>query len=400
MGNSLVELIPKIARMAAGEKEGPKKYYPRPSSAGPERCTRQMVYHRMGYEEEGGTARGGDDRKFLVFDSSSWHEELVADWIRQSPFTLHSQQMKVDLGITIPGYNNPLGGSIDGILQDLMNVEELWENKAINHFTFESYWEADPGDMDKIPWDNICQSCVYSASLQREQANITGIRLTVKNKNTDNMIEFQMEYLKDCVLIKTCTHMSSEVKELNILVYFPVSYCVDKFVRIEEHALSGTLPDREYEHDHWRCEYCSYRTKCWEKYLAEMEQLSTDAMLADEVETLVTYFQEIKAQIREMEKEKDELKEQVIQVMKEAKAQKGRAGDYVIKYTPSVTQRIDKSLVPSSMLPEITKTYYGARLSISKPKKQKKKKDEPLYTGKDPKFRPKEKKDGKGKLDS
>ena len=115
MGNSLVELIPKIARMAAGEKEGPKKYYPRPSSAGPERCTRQMVYHRMGYEEEEGTARGGDDRKYLVFDSSSWHEELVADWISQSPFTLHSRQMHVDLGITIPGYSFPLGGDIDGI---------------------------------------------------------------------------------------------------------------------------------------------------------------------------------------------------------------------------------------------------------------------------------------------
>lgn len=368
----LVELIPKIARMAAGE-EGEHKYYPRPSSAGPERCTRQMVYYRRGEER----AEGGD-RQFLVFDSSSWHEELVANWIRQTGYTLHSEQMKVDLGITIPGYSFPLGGSIDGIIQDLMGMERLWENKAINHFSFERYWEADPGDLEALPLDNICQACIYCASLQRVQPEITEILLVIKNKNTDNLIEYRIEYYgkEDVACIWECNHSTGETKEMGILIYFPVSYCVDKFVRVETHFLDETLPLREYEYDHWRCDYCPYKDTCWEGFMDEFKELVTDFIMADEFADAVRYFQEIKAQITDMTKERDNLRDWLKHAMYEAKAKEGRAGEYVLKLSGVQSMNIDKKLIPGDMIKQFQVPNYYDKLTVSKPQPKKEKKKE------------------------
>ena len=152
----LAELIPKIAAMEAAEKE-PGKYYPRPSLAGPERCIRQMMYWGMDTPQE----KAGD-RMWLVFNDSSWHEELTADWIRKTAFRLHSEQMKVK--------HDFLTGHIDGIATDILNIDRLWEHKAINHFSFEKYWNGKDGE---LPLDNICQSCIYCKGLQNDNPEIS-----------------------------------------------------------------------------------------------------------------------------------------------------------------------------------------------------------------------------------
>ena len=80
----LADLLIKIAGMTAKPEA---EYRPRPSSAGPERCLRQLVYKALGTP---GKPTG--DRFIMVLDDSSWPEELTADWIRKSAFQPPDQQ--------------------------------------------------------------------------------------------------------------------------------------------------------------------------------------------------------------------------------------------------------------------------------------------------------------------
>ena len=81
-----------LVKVAGFEKEDHGLYTPRPSLAGPERCIRQIVYWANGTPED----RTIGDRFIMVLDDSSWHEHLTADWIRQSAYTLHSEQMHIN----------------------------------------------------------------------------------------------------------------------------------------------------------------------------------------------------------------------------------------------------------------------------------------------------------------
>ena len=145
----LAEVLLKIAAEEAKQRDAEyfkqygktrTKYYSRPSSAGPEKCIRQMVFHSLDIA----TDKPMDDRMWMVFDDGHWHEELTMDWIRKSVFQLHSEQMVVKC-------RPPMTfGHIDGILTipreltpELTEpIDVLWEHKALNHFTFQRYWES------------------------------------------------------------------------------------------------------------------------------------------------------------------------------------------------------------------------------------------------------------------
>jgi len=352
----LAELLPKIAAMEAGERES-SKYRKRPSSAGPEKCIRQMVYHGLDTKKQ-----QTGDRMWLVFDDSSWHEELSADWIRKTAFQLHSEQMKVDVG--------ELKGSIDGILTDITGVERLWEHKAINHFTFVMYWEGKNGS---LPLDNICQSCIYCKAVQGDNPDnpdITEILLLIKNKNTAQYMEYLIEYHDDVALIKEATHSTGEKKEINQLIYFPVSYCMDKFRQVQAHIEKKTLPPRQYEMTHWRCEYCPYMDKCWEGYENEFDKLESDAALEGDIVDLCKYYLECTMHESEMKKEKDGLKKQIKDILKAKEVKDGNAGEYVLKMSLVKYEKVaDMNLVPK----ENIKTTMSTQLRITKPKPKKKK---------------------------
>ena len=64
----LADVILKIAGQFQEEEE--HKYYPRPSMAGPERCTRQMVYHGLNIAKEPLAGRA-----VMIFSDSSFHED-------------------------------------------------------------------------------------------------------------------------------------------------------------------------------------------------------------------------------------------------------------------------------------------------------------------------------------
>lgn len=361
----LAELIPKVAAQEGAEKDQDKyqNYYARPSLAGPGRCLRQMVYWALGKEQA-----ETNDRMYLVFDSANWYEELIADWIRKTSIRLHSEQMEVE----VFGKHIPKGkGHIDGILSDLRGDERLWENKAINHFTWYSYWENEP------PWDHICQTCIYLNGLQRVQPEITEAILFLVNRNTNQFIEYLIEYHDDCALLKSVTHSTGEVRELNILIPHIVGYCEWKFHLVQSfydrsiQTGKDQLPERGYSMDDWHCSYCPYNEICWENFKEELENLRSDVDLPDELEDMIRYFQEVKMHVRSGEKERDELRDKIKALLVANDARSGQVGPYVVSMTYLESKSIDRDRIPRDLLDQLIVIKKSARLNVRKPEPKK-----------------------------
>jgi len=362
----LAELLHKIAGQKYQEKEGNKKYYPRPSLAGPERCIRQMVYWRLNTPAKPLPGRGA-----LVFDDSSWHEELTADWIRQSAYKLHSEQMKVKA--EMDGFSFALSGSIDGILEDISGKEFLWEHKAISHFSWQEIAKGQPR------LDNLTQSAIYLRGLHAVSPNITDLILLYKNKNTAQYVEFLGHYDYDTDTLNiTSMHSSVEgMEETPLDLTYPdiVRNAFEKFQDVENFATENKIPPRQYDRDHWRCEYCQYNQVCWENYEQEFQALGTDEELP-ELEDLCGYYLETSMHLREMKKENDELKAKIKEVLKAKGIREGKTKRYIIKNALVKSVRIDKELIPLPVLAVCQKESFSERLTINLKKEAKNGKSE------------------------
>ena len=252
----LAEIIHPLAGMESHESA----YKPRPSSAGPEKCTRQMVYHGLDFPR---TPLPG--RAVVIFSDSSFHEELTFDWLRKSAFKIHSEQMEVQCRPPMKK------GRIDCIATDVLGVDRLVEHKAINHFTFERIWNGE------LPLDNFAQCCVYMDGIQTTlNPDLREFILLIKNKNTSAYIEFLCDYsivhagTTDRMTILSITNSNGEVKHVkdekdfgNLYIDGLVAESVDKFLYIDACIKDKVLPKRDYDIDHWRCEYCGWFKTCW-----------------------------------------------------------------------------------------------------------------------------------------
>lgn len=257
----LADLIIKVASEYFKSKED-HKYYPRPSNASPRlkehdhigRCERAMTYDALGYR-----AQPLAGRAVIVFDDSSWHEELTAEWLRKSAFELTDSQMPVSaefFGIT-------LKGSIDGILRAIDGSKYLYEHKAINHFTWDRFAFG-----NEIPYDYFCQASIYLDAVRRDADDeLKGAILLIKNKNTSQYMEFVFDYdsKKDICLIKTrLNSVEPEIENLNIEVKDIIKNAILKFKRVERNRKQKKLPKRDYDFDDdWQCSYCPFTDTCW-----------------------------------------------------------------------------------------------------------------------------------------
>jgi len=360
-GRMLADIILKIAGQFQ-EKED-SEYYPRPSMAGPERCTRQMVYHSLNMPKEQLAGRA-----VMIFSDSSFHEDLTADWIRKSAYQLHSEQMKIKC--TIPGFTLVLYGSIDGIITDLLEEDYLWEHKAINHFSWMKYWEG------SLPYDNISQCCIYLRGLHSYNPNIKRAVLLMKNKNTAAYLEFIVcyDYDQDIAIVEKVTNSNDETKEINETIPDAVRSCFVKFDYVNDCIKNQTLPKRDYFiGDDWHCDYCAWGKTCWGDYKKEFTELKTDTMLPEDVETMIRYYKELGGQKKDIEKEYEELSDKVNTTMKEIGAREGRAGQYIVKLSLIETNRIDKEKLTPAEIARATKTTMSERLYVSEPKLKEKK---------------------------
>lgn len=352
----LAEIILKIAGQFQEIEE--TAYYPRPSMSGKERCTRQMVYHGLNFPHDPLAGRA-----VMIFSDSSFHEDLTADWIRKSAYQLHSEQMKIKC--TMPGFSFALDGSIDGIVTDILSSDFLWEHKAINHFSWIKYWDG------SLPYDNISQCCIYLRGLHEINPNINRAVLLMKNKNTAAYMEFVIfyNYDQDVAVIETATNSNGDIKEINETIPDAVKSCFEKFSYVNECITKQILPKRDYFiGDDWHCDYCAYGKTCWEGYKKEFQELKTNTMLPEEVETMIKYYKELGGQKSDIEKEYKELSEKVKATMKEIGAREGRAGQYIVKLVLIETDRIDKDKLTPAEIAKATKTTMSERLYVSEPK--------------------------------
>jgi len=351
----LADVILKIAGQFQEEED--HKYYPRPSMAGPERCTRQMVYHGLNIPKEPLAGRA-----VMIFSDSSFHEDLTADWIRKSAFQLHSEQMEVKTGW---GYSFILTGHIDGIVTDLLGVDYLWEHKAINHFSWQKYWDG------AIPYDYVAQCCIYLRGLQSDNPNLHQAILLLKNKNTAAYMELIIDYNRstDTATITTATNSNGEVKVINEEIHNAVNASFEKFEYVNDCIKKQTLPKRDYFiGDDWHCEYCAWCKTCWAGYKKEFAELKTDTMLSDDVADMIRYYKELGGQKSDIEKEYKELSGKIKDTMKQIGAREGRAGEFIAKLSLSEVNRIDKEKLTPAEILRATVTSMSERLYVSTPK--------------------------------
>lgn len=359
----LADILHKIAAAEFQEKKR-TKFCLRPSLAGPERCIRQLVYEGLGYKKKPLSGRAA-----MIFDDSSWHEELTADWIRKTAYKLHSEQMHVNIptgldflpwrkceaeingkecGQVIPKGN--IAGHDDGILTDFVDKDILWEHKAINHFTFGMFERG-----KKFPLDNITQTCIYLKGLQEIQPELTDALLLIKNKNTSQFLEYYMTYdlISD---MATILYMMNSTDNEKIMVNQKFALITHsafmKFAEVNNFINRKVIPPREYERTEWRCEYCPYGELCWEGWEEEIDQMESDAVLDEEMETMANYYLELSMHEKEAKTEKDALKKKIKAKMKEKNIKNGKAGKYVL------------SLSVRSMSEQVRKAYSFEVLNI------------------------------------
>jgi hypothetical protein len=380
----IAELISKVAGF---EKKARSHYIPRPSSAGPERCIRQMVYHATNTPQD----KEIGDRFVLTMDDSSWHEELTGDWINKTAYKLHSQQMAIDI-LELPFHPdtknktrycdmckklipaNVLHGHIDGILVDMLETEYLYEHKALNHFTFERYWKG------AWPLDHITQSVSYVFGLSKISSSIKKAVLVIKNKNTAQYIDMVIHYdaEKDCAYVYEVTHSNGEVRSNGdgsplLIIENIISDVVDKFKTVNEHKINKTLPARPFElGQSFRCDYCQWNVKCWSGYKEEIDKLSTDVSLDGEIVDLCKYKLEISTHMKEMKKEHDEMTDRIKMLLKDKKVKEGSAGEYVLKLSVQERTKLNKDVIPIDILNEAEEKYFIEMLTVRKPKPKKK----------------------------
>jgi hypothetical protein len=356
-----------IARVAGATQPEKSAYWPRMSSAGPERCIRQMVYHAGDFPY-----RPLDDRALLVFNDSEWHEELTGDWLRKTAYRLHSEQMGVTLALPFKArrycqsckeHIDGLHGHWDGLLTDLVERDWAYEHKAINHFTWEALWEG-----DGLPLDNLSQLACYMRG-GRKYADLTRGVLTLKNKNTSGIMDYDVRYHEDTMWVLSKTNHLGETREVGWMLPGVTEFAVRKFARVEKLRKAKTLPARPYTKDTWRCGYCPYGETCWENYEDEHDKRAENVELPGLNDVVYAY----KFAQREESKWKgwkEWARDEIKQTMEEANAKHAVCGNWETETKIQTGEKINKDKIPPAILEKATEETFSERLYMKKRKDQ------------------------------
>ncbi|MDP2815486.1 MAG: hypothetical protein Q8O19_02270, partial [Rectinemataceae bacterium] len=243
-----------------------------------------------------------------------------------------------------------LHGHIDGIITDPLGRDYLLEHKAF------STYQCDHLEKE-LPWDNLTQAVIYSKGLQLLQPDLDQIILLIKNKNTAQYLEFECTYnaVGDRLIIHrrimSYGDAPAKIDTIEIIADGVYRMAVEKFAEVYRWVAEKELPRRPFPlGTTFPCGYCLFGKKCFEGYIEEIQALSTDIALSEEIETAARYVKEMSAQISEMEKEKDETKASIRKAMDDLGARTGRAGEYEITISVTEREKIDKSLVPAEAI--------------------------------------------------
>lgn len=351
----LADIILKVAEMEGQNENG--AYYPRPSSSGPQRCIRSMVYHGLGIER-----KSLPGRAVMIFSDSSFHEDLTDDWIRKTAYYLHSEQMEVNCG-TLHGIT--LKGKIDGIVTDLTYTDFLFEHKAINHFTFQKLWNGE------IPYDYVTQCCLYLKGVQVVNPDIDTAILLIKNKNTAQYMELVIYWNSetDTATITERTNSQGETITMGDTIENITENAFIRFAFVQEYINQRKLPLRQYDKfddsEGWHCDYCQWGGVCWKDYEREFNELKIEGMLPNEIADMIRYYKELGAQKGDIEKEYKDLSAKIKSLMELSGFSAGRAGEYVCKLKLQDRSTIDKDMLTPVEIKKATKISTSKRLYVS-----------------------------------
>lgn len=366
----IAEVLHKVAAMEHEEK-GEHAYYPRPSIAGPERCLRQMVYWARG--EKGRPLPG---RSIVVMDDSSWHEELTADLIRKTAFELHSHQMPVTLPNAFPWREagevtchvcgekhdkRDAHGHTDFIISDPVEGRDiLVEHKALSHFSWEALADGE------LPLDYLTQMAIYLRSLMLVNPELNTGLLLAKNKNTSGYLEFECGYdfEADSLTVKTLRNHVGEVTALGKTIDRIVQDALDRFRLVDSYVAQQKLPLRQYQWDHWRCDYCAYNELCWSGYVAEHQTFKTDEKIAGWAHQLLRKYRELGDQESQIKKERDALKGEIKNTLTRLGVREGIAGNLAVKWSVSTQRRVNQDKIPAHLLEAAKEDSIAERLTV------------------------------------
>ena len=334
-----------ILKVAGFEKfNGQVPYYPRPSYAGPERCLRAICYEAQGYPKK------LSDRFYAILDDSSWHEELTLDILRKSSFRLHSEQMVVECGEVIhKGSPFKIKGRVDGILTDISGVDRLLEHKAINHFSFERY------SQDEVPLDYLAQMTFYFVGLSKVNPEIREGILLMKNKNTSQYLEYFVDYDLEKDILRVLEVIRSDGMRRGGREFSGLyRNSIERFLEVERHRAEKTLPPRQYDPGDWHCSYCSFEELCDAAYAEEFSVLSEGNGFG-KIEEPVRRYNELSSLKRETEREIEELKMVIKEMMKAEGLRKANVDGFTVSLSLQKRRNLDKSLIPVEVLKKAEK---------------------------------------------
>jgi hypothetical protein len=369
-----------IIQIAANSQNEETKYYPRPSSAGPERCIRQMTYEAIGAAPK---PRPG--RSILTLDDSKFHELLTADWIAKTAYRLHSDQMEIELENVFPWLKGQIWtckvcnkivksenchGHIDGVVTDLLGVDRLYEHKAINHFTFNRIWTG------AWPADYIAQCGIYIKGIRALNPTINECILLIKNKNTSQYIELLLHYDPDVDSITILKVLRSDKQEYepNFTFHKVIESSLKKFEQVEEnrkkYLKTSYLPARPFlDQEEYPCSYCRFKEICWEGFEEEFQKFQESVALNGTHTKMAAQYHELTQAENEIKKQKEEIKDRLKADLHANGIKSGIAGFYVISLSLQKRQSIDEDLIPPEILQtaKTEKTSEILRISMKKP---------------------------------
>ncbi len=393
----LVDILMKIAR---DEQPPMGAYRPRPSGWG--RCIRASVYHALGYP-----AKLFPGRFVMLLEESGFTEDMMADWIRKSSFNLHSQQMPVNVasmpsrrgrepwlcevctkasGREVWIESEIIHGHIDGVIQDLMGAEYLWEMKGINHFGFErleASLQEGLWDDNLVKW--VHQDCMYLVGLGK-LSSINRLIITVGNRNTSAKLEAIGTYSPALDRFTLESAMSTRVIEDSetgirgdlrggfepMVLDGVVAGFIGYFNRVEELVSAKLLPARPYELSDWHCGYCQWQGTCWEGFEAEINKMLVGVDLPDNLRDQVTAYIVFREEEKRAADQKDITRSIIVNELQAQGIKKCKSPDGV-----SVTLRIedrvsiDKELIPPAILKAAERKTQSLKLDVRKAKKEK-----------------------------
>jgi hypothetical protein len=387
----LVGLFPKMAGQLAREEDAERgPYRPRCSAAGVKRCVRADVYHATG------TPRAPlPGRARLVFDDGEWHEELSLDWLRQSNWQVHSEQLAVTpfiieglhdgytckrrvsanqiCGVVVPP--GGIHGHIDAMLTDPVNrIDYMLEHKAYNPFSWQR-WAAGR----EIPWDIITQTCHYVFGARKLGSDLDKGIVLIKNKASAAFLEMIVDVPRDprgVVEIESAHYTEGENEkpidfEQELRFEGLVQASLDRFRAIRRYEKAATVPTRPYSPSNWRCRYCAWAASCWENYEQEITKAEDNVVrFTDDDETLVRDYVHTRQELSVLKKLADSQKERIELRLRESEARSavvpGGPNGLPIDVEIKVQHRrtIDKDLVPDDVKLVATKFSTFEKLNV------------------------------------